>query len=101
MVKHYVLWKLKEEYCGEGKATLMAAIQEGLEGLVGTVPGLLAAKVTIGDLPSCSGADLMLECTLESPEALRAYAVHPAHQAVANSRVRPYTASRVALDCTL
>ena len=40
----------------------------------------------------------MLDCTLESPEALQGYAKHPAHQEVANTKVRPYTAVRTCLD---
>ena len=40
----------------------------------------------------------MLDSTLESPEALRGYAVHPAHVAVADSKVRPYTVQRTCLD---
>ena len=30
--------------------------------------------------------------------ALKAYAVHPAHQEVANTKVRPFTAKRLCLD---
>lgn len=36
--------------------------------------------------------------TLESVEALRGYAKHPAHVAVANTKVRPYTVQRACLD---
>ena len=45
-----------------------------------------------------SNCDVMLDSTLESPEALRCYAVHPAHVAVADSKVRPYTVQRTCLD---
>lgn len=37
----------------------------------------------------------------EGLEALKAYAVHPAHVEVANTRVRPYTAVRSCLDFEL
>jgi hypothetical protein len=40
----------------------------------------------------------MLDSTLESAEALRGYAQHPAHLAVANGKVRPYTVQRSCLD---
>ena len=72
-------------------------IKAGLEGLVGKVPGLLEVHVNIDGLAS-SNADLMLDTTLESPEALKGYAVHPAHLAVANGVVRPNTKSRVCFD---
>ena len=45
-----------------------------------------------------TNADLMLDSTLESEEALKGYAVHPAHVAVANGKVRPYTVQRACLD---
>ena len=65
------------------------------------VPGLVDIKVQIDGRLASSNADLMLDCTLESEEALKGYAVHPAHVAVANSRVRPYTAVRSCLDFKL
>lgn len=97
MVKHIILWKLKEELSEKQKATVKAEIKEGLEGLAGKVPGLLDIKVNINPLPS-SNMDLMLDSTLESFDALKAYAVHPAHVAVADGKVRPYTCGRYCLD---
>ena len=43
-------------------------------------------------------ADVMLDSTLESEEALKDYAKHPEHLAVANRKVRPYTVQRSCLD---
>ena len=40
----------------------------------------------------------MLDTTFESAEALKGYSTHPAHVAVANSKVRPYYKNRVCLD---
>lgn len=97
MVRHVILWQLKEEFTGEEKQKIKAGIKEGLEGLVGKVPGLLNVKVEIDPLAS-SNADVMLWTELESEEALKGYAVHPAHVEVANSKVRPYTKTRVCMD---
>lgn len=97
MVKHIILWTLRPELTAEEKGTVKRGIKEGLEGLVGQVPGLLDVKVNINGLPT-SNADVMLDSTLESFEALKAYAVHPAHVAVADGKVRPYTAVRSCLD---
>ena len=98
MVKHIILWTLKDSLSDEEKATVKANIKEGLEGLKGVVPGLLDIKVQIDGRLSSSNADLMLDCTLESAEALKGYATHPAHLAVANGKVRPFTAVRSCLD---
>lgn len=98
MVKHIILWKLNPELTEKEKENVKAGIKEGLEGLVGKVPGLIDVKVHISGRLASSTADLMLDCTLESEEALKGYAKHPEHLAVANTKVRPYTAQRSCLD---
>ena len=97
MVKHVILWQLKDELSAEQKNAVKAEIKKGLEGLAGKVPGLIDIKVNINGL-STSNADLMLDSTLESFDALKGYAVHPAHVAVADGVVRPNTKLRVCLD---
>ena len=100
MVKHIILWQLKDELSDEEKKDVMAGIKEGLEGLKGVVPGLLEIHVQTEKLES-SNADVMLDSTLESEEALKGYAVHPAHVNVADTKVRPFTKSRVCIDYEL
>ena len=95
MVKHVILWSLKEEVAN--KDEVKAGIKEGLEGLKGVVPGLIDIQVITGGLSS-SNMDLMLDSTLESEEALKGYAVHPAHVEVANTKVRPYISVRSCFD---
>lgn len=95
MVKHIILWKLKEDIAD--KAIVKAGIKSGLEGLKGVVPGLVEIVVRTEGLAS-SNADVMLDSTFESEAALKGYAVHPAHVAVANGKVRPFTQTRLCLD---
>lgn len=98
MVKHIILWTLKDEFSEEEKLKIKKGIKENIEGLNGKIPGLIDIKVCYeGRLPS-SNAEVMLDSTLESAEALKNYAVHPDHVEVANTYVRPYTASRACLD---
>ena len=97
MVKHVILWTLKDEVDAEEKERIKAGIKEGLESLAGKIPGLLEIHVNTNGLPS-STADLMLDSTLESAQALKGYSTHPEHVAVADSKVRPYTATRACLD---
>lgn len=97
MVKHVILWTLKDDLSEEEKADVKKGIKEGLEGLKGKVPGIVEIKVNINGLTS-SNADLMLDSTFDSEEALKEYAVHPEHVAVADSKVRPYTKIRSCLD---
>ena len=98
MVKHIILWKLKDEIAD--KASVKAGIKAGLEGLKGVVPGLVDIVVNTEGLAS-SNADVMLDSTFESETALKAYAVHPAHVAAADGYVRPYTEVRLCLDYEL
>lgn len=95
MVKHVILWKLKDEIAD--KEAVKAGIKVGLEGLKGVVPGLVDIRVNMEGLAS-STADVMLDSTFESEAALKEYSTHPAHVEVANSKVRPYTQTRMCLD---
>lgn len=97
MVKHIILWTLKDTLSDEEKIAVKKGIKEGLEGLKGKIPGLLEIHVETEGLAS-SNADLMLDSSFEDEEALKAYAVHPDHVAVADGKVRPYTAVRSCLD---
>ena len=97
MIKHIILWQLKDELSVQEKELVKKEIKAGLEDLQGKVPGLLDIHVQISALDS-SNADLMLDVTLEDAAALKGYAVHPDHLAVANSKVRPYTKTRICID---
>lgn len=97
MVKHIILWQLKDELSDTEKQSVKAGIKEGLEGLKGQIEGLVEIQVNTNGLAS-SNADVMLDSTFVDEAALKAYAVHPAHVAVADGKVRPYTKTRMCLD---
>ena len=97
MVKHVIIWTLKDEYNAEEKQAIKQGIKEGLEGLAGRIPGLIDIKVIIDGLAS-SNTDLILDSTFADSASLAGYAVHPDHVAVANGKVRPYTAQRSCFD---
>lgn len=94
MVKHIILWKLKDEYNTEKVKNTM---KTELEALVCKVPGLLEMKIQIVGLPT-SNADVMLYSVLESNEALLGYAKHPDHVRVADECVRPFVEKKLCLD---
>ena len=98
MVKHIILWTLRPELSETERQSVKEGIKAGLEGLKGQVPGLVDIHVQTAGRLASSNADVMLDSTLESAEALAAYAKHPAHVAVADTKVRPYTAARTCLD---
>ncbi|MBQ9693149.1 MAG: Dabb family protein [Kiritimatiellae bacterium] len=95
MVKHVILWKLKAGLADV--AAVKAGIKQGLEGLLGKIPGLVEIRVQAEGLAS-SNADVMLDSTFVDEVALKAYATHSAHVEVADRDVRPYTELRLCLN---
>ena len=74
MVKHIVLYTLKEGVDKDEAVKLIASV---LEPLVGKIPGLLHLEIR----RAYNGVDYALYSEFESREALSAYAVHPLHLA--------------------
>ena len=96
MVKHIIIWTLKEMPENE-KNERKRLIKEGLERLKGKIDGLVEIKVITSPLPSSNG-DLMLDSTFTDYDALKSYSAHPEHVKVADERVRPFTADRKCID---
>lgn len=97
MVRHIILWDYADGLTEEGKREAGKKMKEELEGLIHHIDGLISIKVNLEPLAS-SSAELMLDSTLESEEALAAYQVHPEHVRVANTYVRPATKNRKCMD---
>ncbi len=97
MVKHIILWTLKDEFSDSEKQKIKENAKKGLEGLKGEIDGLIDIKVNINRLET-SNCDMMLDSSFESLEALKGYAVNPKHVKVADTFVRPFTANRTCLD---
>lgn len=94
MVKHIILWKLKDEH---NNPSVKQGIKRELEGLIGKIPGLVEINVQTSGLAS-SNADVMLYSVFENEASLKEYATHPAHVFVADTFVRPFTQTRLFLD---
>ena len=60
MVKHVILWTLRDRYSGAEIEKIKKGIKEGLEGLKGQIPGMIDIKVITEPLPS-SNCDVMLD----------------------------------------
>jgi hypothetical protein len=82
MIKHIVLWKLKEAANGMTKDENAMAIKEKLENLKGKIEGLIEIEVGIDFLHSAESADIVLYSTFESKDALANYQQHPLHAAI-------------------
>lgn len=80
MLKHIVIWQLKEEVEDRSTTENAQILKKTLESLAGKIPGLL--KIEVGFDETSHEADVVLYAELENREALAAYQKHPAHQAV-------------------
>lgn len=97
MIKHIVMWNFADEAEGADKATNLERVREALLGLTTVVPGIITLEPVIPSEPFEHSYDLVLYSEFESPEALKAYAVHPDHVAVAGLIGKLRTA-RVCVD---
>ena len=93
MVKHIVLYTLKEGVCKEEAVAIVAA---QLEPLVGKIPGLTHMEIR----PAFNGMDYALYSEFESREALSAYRTHPLHLE-AKTHFAHFIQTRVAADYDL
>ena len=75
MLKHIVMWKLKEFAEGKTKAENALIMKESLERLVGIVPEIISLQVGINEKESDMAYDA---------EALARYKVHPEHVKVSD-----------------
>ncbi len=98
MVKHIVMWKVKEHEVHGTKEEVMHKIKKGLEGLKGKIDGLEEIEVGINFNASDAAFDVVLNSVFTSKEALEGYQNHPKHLEVANGLVRQVATSRVVVD---
>ncbi len=93
MVKHIVLYTLKE---GVDKQEAVQLIASCLEPLVGQIPGLIHMEIR----KAFNGMDYALYSEFESREALKNYSAHPLHLE-AKSHFHHLLNTRVAADYDL
>jgi hypothetical protein len=83
VIKHIIVWRLRDEAHGNDKATNGRLIQEKLQALKGRIPGLLHIEVGMDISAGPTSGDLVLYSEFEDREALESYRTHPEHEAVA------------------
>lgn len=98
MVRHIVMWNLKEQADGRTKVENAAMMKEKLESLAGQVEGLLSAEVSFNFTPG--GYDVCLVSAHTDKAALDLYQGHPAHLKV-KEFVHKVVDSRVCHDAEL
>ncbi|VWD17664.1 Dabb family protein [Burkholderia lata] len=82
MIRHIVVWKLKESAEGATRAQNALKLKEKLEGCRDLVPGTLQIDVGVATPGLDATADIVLVSDFADKAALDAYQVHPVHQEV-------------------
>lgn len=79
MIKHIVMWRLKDTAAGATKEENALKLKERLEGLVDVIDSLHAAEVGINYNPSDAAFDVILYSEFDDKEGLESYQNHPEH----------------------
>lgn len=95
MVRHIVLWKLKETAADADRKQNAIKLKKMLEALGSVVPG--AYKMEVGLNYSPGGYDVALVAEFNDHEALEDYTVHPEYLRVAQF-IKKIAAERAVAD---
>ncbi len=97
MIKHIVMWRIKDSHEGADKGDLMDRIKEELEGLKNTIPEIKTMEIGRNSNELPTSFDIALYSEFESNEDLETYKEHPEHVKVAQF-IRQVTTDAVVVD---
>jgi len=79
MIKHIVMWRLKDYAAGAAKEENALKLKDSLESLTDKIGSLKAVEVGINFNPSPAAFDVVLYSEFDDEEGLQAYQNHPEH----------------------
>jgi hypothetical protein len=82
MIKHIVMWRLKENAHGNTKMQNAAIIKTKLEALAGRIPGIIKMEVGFDFSKTENSGDIVLYSEFAYKEDLENYQNHPEHKAI-------------------
>ncbi len=80
MLKHIVMFKLRNSYQGKSKEEISKEIKEALEKLPSIIPQIIYYEVGINELKDPRACDLVIISEFKDQEDLQTYKNHPAHK---------------------
>ena len=95
MVKHMIIWKLKEDL--RDRESRKRDIKDRLEGLVGKITGLREMHIYFDPMAGSTG-DILMDSTFDDVESLAAYQKHFLHLEIANTLLRPAVDVKLSFD---
>ena len=96
MIKHIVLFQLRQDISDETRRTVMDTFKREIEALPHSIPCIRQISVHFNCNPA-EKWDVCLESTFDSMQDLDTYAQHPDHKAAAKNFV-PHVAGRACTD---
>lgn len=100
MLRHIVLWKVKDEALGLKKWELVADLKFRLEALLGRVPEIKSLQVGLNVVKAETACDIALVADFDDLAALQRYVDHHDHQKVVEF-VKQIVVERRAVDFEL
>jgi quinol monooxygenase YgiN len=97
MIRHIVMWKLKDDAGVAARSQNARRVKEWLEACADIVPGILRFEAVLAQDGWESTCDVMLYAEFASRAALEAYNAHPQHQLL-KARVAPLRDVRHCFD---
>jgi len=97
MIKHIVMWTLKDEAEGVGKAANAQKMKQLLTALKPLIPVLRELEVGTDVFAATPACDVILYTAFDTRADLDAYQVHPEHHRVV-AFVKQVAASRSVID---
>ena len=96
MVKHIVMFALKDDLDAAKRQEVMEAFRQGIEALASVIPFIREIRVDFNINPA-ETTHICLTSLFDSLDDVKAYAVHPSHVAVAGA-LKPYVKHRACVD---
>lgn len=96
MVKHIVMFKLKDSLSVNEKKACIESFKQAIEDLVNVIDFIRAIRVS-GNINPDEAWDICLESEFDTLEDVKRYAVHPAHVTAA-SLLKDTKESRACVD---
>ena len=81
MIKHIIMWKLRDSAEGYSKAENAQRMKQQIEAMGQRIPEIKYLEVGINISPSPDAFDIVLYSEFESEDGLKTYQDHPAHLA--------------------
>lgn len=97
MIKHFVLFRLKEDYSAEQKREVYDAMAKAFDELPAKIEVLRKLEVHRNINPA-EVYDIVLIAYVEAKDDLKTYAEHPAHVECVSRYVKPHLMHRAAVD---